>query len=112
MKRVVLPAAVAACLLAGGIAQAQPGPGGWDLGRREAWLQQRIERGVADGSLTRMEAHRVQRELNGIRMEERHLRRRNGGPLRPDDRERLQARLDNLSEHIRWARHNDFARPW
>jgi len=114
MKKLVLSAA--ASLLVVGAAAAQPmgpgGPGGWDLGRREAWLQQRIDRGVADGSLTRPEARRVQRELGRIRMDERRSREMHGGRLSPADRDRLQARLDQLSDHIRWARHNEAARPW
>src|SRR5690242_11335967 len=100
MKKLVLSAA--ASLLVVGAAAAQPmggpgGPGGWDLGRREAWLQQRIDRGVADGSLTRQEARRVQRELGRIRMDERRSREMQGGRLSPNDRDRLQARLDQLS---------------
>jgi hypothetical protein len=117
MKKMMLSSVAAALALAtasagASAAFAQPGPGGWDLGRREAWLQQRIDRGVADGSLTRPEARRVQRQLVRIRMEERRMRRMDGGGLRPADRDRLQARLDNVSDHIRWARHNDDRRPW
>jgi hypothetical protein len=112
MKKLALSAAAAVCLLSAGVASAQPGPGGWDLGRREAWMQQRIDRGMADGSLTRHEGHRVQRELNRIRYEESRLRRMSGGRLRPGDRDRLEAQLDNLNTHIRWARHNAMARPW
>ncbi len=114
MKKLALSAAMAACLLAGGVASAQPGPGpgGWDLGRRESWLQERIDRGMADGSLNRVEARRVQRQLNRIRMEERRMRYRTGGRPDPDQRDRLQAQLDELSDHIRWARHNDVRRPW
>lgn len=102
----------AGCLLGAGAALAQPGPGAWDLNRREGWLQERIDRGVADGSLTRREAHRVQGQLNRIRFEERRMRRMHGGELIPPDRDRLQMQLDGLSDHIRWARHNDFRRPW
>jgi hypothetical protein len=114
MRKPVLTAAAAASLLLAGAAAAQPGPGpgGWDLARREAWLDQRIDRGVADGSLNRVEASRIERELGRIRLEERHLRRSSGGRLRPADRDRLMMRLDNLSDHVRWARRNDVARPW
>lgn len=105
-------AVMSAVLAATAVAQPLPARGGWDLARRESWLQERIDRGASDGSLTRMEARRVQRELRRIRMEEDRMRARNGGPLRPDQRIRLEARLNDLSDHIRWARRNDFARPW
>jgi len=52
------------------------------------WLQQRINRGVADGSLDRQEARRVQRKLDTLRR----------------DAAKLQKRLDDLSRSIRWTR--------
>jgi hypothetical protein len=52
------------------------------------WLQQRIQQGAADGSLTRAEQRRIQYQLDQLR--------RDAGIL--DDR------LDNLSRNIRWAR--------
>jgi hypothetical protein len=58
------------------------------LQQRIAWLQDRINRGMADGSLDRREARRAQLELND-------LRRQADG---------LDQRLDNLSRTIRWSR--------
>jgi hypothetical protein len=64
------------------------------LQQRIAWLQQRIERGVADGSLTRAEARRAQVELNNLRRQA----------------DMLDQRLDNLSRTIRWSRNNGYGR--
>ena len=113
MRKTVLLAAAALSLAAAAPAIAQPmGRGGWDIARRESWLQQRIDRGRADGSLAPMEARRAERQLNRVRREERRLRRMDGGVLRPSDATTLQARLDNVADHIRWLRHNDVRRPW
>lgn len=58
------------------------------LQQRIDWLQQRIDRGRADGSLGPAEARRVQWQLDSLRR----------------DANLLQQRLDNLSRTIRWAR--------
>jgi hypothetical protein len=89
-----------------------PAASGWDLNRRLDWMQQRIDRGSADGSLDRHEARRVQRELVDIRRQEDALRDRHGGHLSEGDRVMLQDRLDHLGDQIRWARNNDERRPW
>jgi hypothetical protein len=62
------------------------------LSQRIEWLQQRIDRGRADGSLDRQEARRAQVELNTLRR----------------DANVLQQRLDNLSRTIRWSRNNGY----
>lgn len=58
------------------------------LQQRIDWLQQRINRGVADRSLSRAEANRAQRELDALRRQANML----------------QQRLDDLSRSLRWAR--------
>ncbi len=58
------------------------------LQQRIDWLQQRINRGLSDGSLNRQEARRVQRQLDTLRR----------------DAVAVQRQLDNLSRSIRWAR--------
>lgn len=73
---------------------------------RIQFLQDRVNRGVADGSLDRREAWRANQELNGVRQWMRRMHWRNGGQLSPDQRARVQARLDAISRQIRWARHN------
>jgi hypothetical protein len=73
--------------------------------QRIDFLQQRIDRGRADGSLRPAEAMRAQGELRRIRMQFRRMVG-NDGRLGPREDARLQARLDSLSRQIRWMRHN------
>ena len=68
---------------------------------RISFLQQRIDRGVADRSLDRREARRAQYQLNSIRSD---LNRRR---LTPERRQIILTRLDDLSRSLRWARQND-----
>lgn len=60
------------------------------LQQRVDWLQQRIDRGLADGSLSRSEAQRARRELSLI----------------DRDADSVERRLDDLSRNIRWARNS------
>jgi hypothetical protein len=64
-------------------------------------MQRRIDRGMQDGSLTRNEGRRLQRELDKIR---RDARRWRGGSERDG---RIQARLDQLGQSIRWERRDE-----
>jgi len=97
--------AAAALALAGtaGVATAQPystysarttndfwagAPDG--LQQRIDWLQQRIDRGMSDGSLDRQEARRAQLQLNDLRRQA----------------DALNQRLDALSRGLRWARND------
>lgn len=73
---------------------------------RAAWLDQRIRRSLDDGSLTRSEGKRALRTLNNIRRDEANMRHHNGR-LDQSNEVRIQARLDNLSSGIRWARANN-----
>jgi hypothetical protein len=57
------------------------------LQHRIDWLQQRIDRGVRDGSLDRQEARRAQRQLDSLRR----------------DADDLNRNLDSLAHNIRWA---------
>ena len=63
------------------------------LQQRIDWLQQRIDRGVADGTMSRDEARRNQYQLNSLRR----------------DAASLSARLDDLSRNLRWSRRDDNA---
>lgn len=75
-----------------------------DVRQRISYLQRRIDRGIRDGSLTRNEGRRLQRELDRVRREARRWR---GGPERDA---RIQARLDEIGRSIRWERRdNQFA---
>jgi hypothetical protein len=72
--------------------------------QRIDFLQRRIERGVADGSLSRREARQYQADLDRIRGKVRGLRGRHGGRLTGQDNAYIQARLDGVSQQIRWHR--------
>lgn len=88
------------------------GDGAWDrdtfwrgaqAGPREriTFLQDRIDRGMRDGSLTQGEARRAQYALNDIRRDASRRR------MNPQNRDMLLQRLDDLSRSLRWARAND-----
>lgn len=77
-----------------------------DVHSRAAWLGQRIRRSLDDGSLTRSEGKRALRTLNNIRRDEANMRHDNGR-LDQTNEMRIQAKLDNLSSGIRWARANN-----
>ncbi|HEY1604729.1 MAG TPA: hypothetical protein VGF77_03955 [Allosphingosinicella sp.] len=115
MKRVMVSAAIVASMLAAAAPLAAQAD--WDSNAfwrgapAKAWgrmgfLQQRIDRGIRDGSLDRREAWRVQKELRNIRDDAWRMRRRDGDKLNPGDAAALQARLDDLSRRIHWLRHN------
>jgi len=115
MKRLII-LAVAATAIAASPAVAQWAPGRWNPNtfwqgapanpyERIQFLQDRVNRGVADGSINRREAWRVNNELNGLRQWVRRMHWQTGS-LTPDQRARVQARLDQISRQIRWMRHN------
>ena len=92
-----------------------PGPGaptGWDLNRKMDWIQGRIERARADGSLDGREAHRAMELLNSVRREEHKDRDRSFGHLDENDRARMDTQLDSLLGQIHWMRENTEQRPW
>jgi hypothetical protein len=117
MKRIIVALLTSAIVASPALAQWSPRHGqAWDRNsfwqgapdnpyQRIQFLQDRVNRGVADGSLDRREAWRVNRELNNIRQWVRRMHWR-GDRLTPDQRERVQARLDQISREIRWMRHN------
>ena len=70
---------------------------------RIQYLQQRIDRGVSDGTLTRREAQRARLQLDRIRRDA-SMMRRNG--FSRGESQSIQVRLDNVSRNIRWARSN------
>ncbi len=118
MKRIIMALVASTIVATPALAQWAPRHGeAWD--RNTVWrgapenpyeriqfLQDRISHGVADGSLDRREAWRANRELNGVRQWIRRMHWQ-GEQLTPDQRARVQARLDQISGQIRWARHND-----
>ena len=109
-------------LTSANLSHAQPRPGNWqssqtqggwdrdafwrgapdDPRQRIAFMQTRIDRGISDGSLDRREARRAQQDLNVIKRDARNMGRRY------DSRQadRLQARLDDLGQRLRWQRND------
>ena len=74
-----------------------------NINREQANIEQRIEAGVRNGSLTRPEARRLKGEYRQIaRLEQRY--RRNG--LSAWERRDLDRRLDALSARLRNERHD------
>src|SRR5438270_10976113 len=120
MKRIIMALVASTIVATPALAQWAPRHGhGWDRDtiwqgapenpyERIQFLQDRINRGVADGSLDRREAARASRELDGVRQWIRRMHWQNGGQLRPDQRAPIQARLDAVSPQIRWMRHNSW----
>lgn len=109
-KTLILTLAAAAALSAG-VAAAQPydrGPDRYDrpaewmsINDRQARLDERIDRGVRSGQLTRREAYRLRSEFNSLaRLEARY--RYNG--LSGWERADLDRRFDALSAQIRFER--------
>ncbi len=76
-----------------------------DVRGRLSWLDERVQRGQRDGSLSRREATRAMRDLDQVRADERRMRGRNGR-LRASDESYLQSRLDTITSEIRWSRQN------
>lgn len=75
----------------------------FDFQARVDRLDQRIQRGITDGSLQGRAAYRAQRELNSIRRDESRMSHRDG-ELNQRDEDRIVARLDALGSSLRMAR--------
>jgi hypothetical protein len=104
MKRFLIPALAAASLAAAIPAAASAAPWG-PINQRQANLDQRIDAGVRNGSLTRAEATRLRSEFRTLnRLEARY--RATGGGLSGWERADLNRRFDNLSAQIRVDRHD------
>lgn len=100
MKKFLALAAAASVLALAAPASAQP----WqNINQRQATLDQRIDQGVRNGTLTRAEAVRLRGEFNDLsRLEARY--RVDG--LSTRERADLDRRFDALSSQIRYERHD------
>lgn len=100
MKKLLAIAVAASALMVAAPASAQA----WQsINQRQAQLDQRIDMGVRNGSLTRAEAVRLRGEFNDLaRLEARY--RVNG--LSYSERADLDRRFDALSARIRYERHD------
>jgi hypothetical protein len=74
---------------------------------RIAFLEQRVRRGMDNGSINRREADRAFREIAQVRRDASRLRRDRYGRYSPRDEANLQRRLDSVSQQVQWARVND-----
>ena len=113
--KTLITAAMAISMMSSTAIAAQPpawnGADFWRGGPADAWsrisyLQQRIDAGMRDRSLTAAEGRRARAQLRRIRDRAWRMRRRDGGRLNAVHSADLQARLDNLGSRIRWLRHN------
>jgi hypothetical protein len=87
--------------------------GRWDLDARIGWVQDRIDRGLEGGELERDAAERAQVRLRYVRLDEARARDRHRGRLPDLDRARLMARVDQISNDLRWrGDEDDYRRPW
>lgn len=122
MKPAMTALALAASLMSGACANAQPvpwRPGPWNAQafwrgapdspyERLRFLRARVDHGLADGSLDRREASRVYHELDGVEQWIHHMHWEDAGRLSPGQRAQVQARLDGISRQIRWMRRDGF----
>jgi hypothetical protein len=107
----LIAAATLLTLAGAGVAQAQPAAA-TDTPRidaRQARQQDRIQAGVADGSLTRAEAHHLQQQQRHIRHAERHAKA--DGVVTAQERQRLAAMQDHASRSIHRQKHDAQRQP-
>ena len=96
MKKLITGLAVGAAALISFAGTANAAP--WQpITPRQARLEMQIQHGVRTGALTRFEAARLSKRLNGIQRLERNFRR---GGLTPAERAVVDQRLDALARSI------------
>ncbi|HVK79286.1 MAG TPA: hypothetical protein VM915_01620 [Verrucomicrobiae bacterium] len=102
MKKFLALAATASVLAFAAPAAAQS----WqNINDRQERLDERIDRGVQNGSLTRREASQLRADFQEIVRVERAYRMSNG--LSARERDDLDRRFDALSARIRWERNDN-----
>jgi hypothetical protein len=87
------------------VAIAQPGA---DLERRDAINNERIERGIREGQITRREAARLREQQ--ARIERMEARARADGVVTERERVRIEVAQKELSRNIRFEKHDRQAR--
>lgn len=68
--------------------------------------QKRIEQGEEAGSITPLEAQKLERRENAIRKSEQKDLAKHGGKLTPREKHRLNKRLDSTSREIQRKKKN------
>lgn len=110
MKKLLAIAVAASALAVAAPASAQTYRGWQPINARQAQLDQRIDAGVRNGSLTRQEAIMLRAEFDNLARIEANYRRSNG--LSAWERADLDRRFDALSARIRYERHDRDDRNW
>jgi hypothetical protein len=109
MKRILIPALAAVSLATSLGAAAIPTAASaapWsNINQRQGNIEQRIDMGVRNGSLTRFEAGRLRAEFRNLNVLEARYRR-SGGGLTGWERADLNRRYDVLSTQVRFDRHD------
>lgn len=77
------------------------------LEQRLDWLEMRVRRGIENGSLTRGESDRAFGMLRDFRRTRSDMMASHGGRLGRRDEADLSARLDAISQQIRWLSTNN-----
>lgn len=107
MKKYLAIAVAAAALATAAPANAQS----WQsINDRQDRLDERIDNGVRNGSLTRREAVQLRAEFNDLARLEARYRSTNG--LSRSERADLDMRFDRLSQRIRYERNDRDDRGW
>ena len=106
--RFARPFAIALLALAG-ITAAQATTDTPRIDARQAHQQARIAGGVVDGSLTRHEARRLQKQQRHIHHAERHAKA--DGVVTAHERHRIHRLQDRASRHIHRQKHDSQVRP-
>ena len=109
MKKVIL-AVMCAVVLFGTVAIVYAARGEWsgEIRTRIHDAKERIEQGIERGSLTRQEAKKLHRELDGILG--KIDRMKDDGHLSPKERDIINRDLDRLDKHITREKRDDDTR--
>lgn len=78
----------------------------WGVNARENRQQNRIYNGVANGSLTRREAGRLERQQEKLAQREARMRSRDGGSLTGNQRAKLEREENRTSRNIYDQKHD------
>jgi len=107
MNKSIIAAVAAAAVVFPGYALAQSTP---RIDNRQENQEERIERGVESGELTKKEARRLERGQEHVdRLEDKASR---DGRITQRERDRIEDAQDNQSNRIRKQRHDDHRRWW
>jgi hypothetical protein len=126
MKTLALALAASAAMTAFslaplGAAQAQADPptpaaaathGDWTLRQREVWLNDRLDKSRADGTLDHVQFDSAKQDMADLRHEEDGMRDAAHGQLTDNQTADLETRLDSMAAKIHWANMKTYARPW